>query len=206
VECSSLNRQGSKFLLGNWPRERLWRLTSKKESYDPLTKHREEKADELSDIPNILATLSQPSTRPPLCPPRYPGVPPFLWVQRLECQAKLEILQLLGTFGPLAVSVYGLELGTDDATGQVRVEEADASWNIVCCRIDEPEVRLLLSYGRFEVGLGHVENSACDDGDFHITAEGISFGLGHFGEQNGGTSLVSGYEMVLQERGVAIRT
>jgi len=53
VERSSLNRQGSKLLLGNWPRERLWRHTSKK-VMTPLREHREEKADELSQISSLL--------------------------------------------------------------------------------------------------------------------------------------------------------
>ena len=71
------------------------------------------------------------------------SAPLVIRVQNLERQAKLEILQLLGTFGPLAVPtrIYGLELGTDNAAGQVSVKEADAAWNVVCCRTNETKVR-----------------------------------------------------------------
>lgn len=116
---------------------------------------KEEKGHGLSNIPNILTALRHPSMSPPFRTSRDPFVPSFLRVQRLEAQAELEILKLRGAFGSLSISVHRLDLGADDVTREIGVENAYTPWDVIGCGVEETEVGFLLARSGFEIEFCH---------------------------------------------------
>ena len=62
------------------------------------------------DFPNVFTAFRQSSLSPPFCSPSNPSLPLFLRVHRLCAHTELEVLELVTTFGHLAIPVKRLYL------------------------------------------------------------------------------------------------